>query len=319
MDKLAPPSLLPSPLSTRIFAVRDSADRGARKRVRFSSSGADAASPLGPSAPVPFFAHGSRIGRLKTLLAAIERRHGRGGLSLRGDAKERATGGWTLGAQAVDAWLPGAALAPAALGEIKPSSHGDWSAAVGFSLALTVRLLHGGGGRRPPLVVWCWPTRMLGEAGRPYGPGLAAFGLDPAHLLMIETTNRADTLWAMEEALRSGAATIVLGALDAVASIPARRLALAAEAQATPCLLLTGPLTPVMPATAVRWRVSRAPSGPHPFDPDAPGSTRLRLTLERCRGSLSDVAAPSFLVEWHHESHCFGVVAGLADRAVEAA
>ena len=37
------------------------------------------------------------------------------------------------------------------------------------------------------------------------GHGLNSLGLDPARLILVETAHRKETLWAMAEALRSGA------------------------------------------------------------------------------------------------------------------
>jgi protein ImuA len=163
------------------------------------------------------------------------------------------------------------------------------------------------------------PFRLAREHGRLYGPGLARLGLDPARLLLVETATPAETLWAMEESMGSGAAAIVIGCLDAVALTPARRLALAAGAHHTPALMVTSARTAAMAATFARWRIATAPSAPHPFDPAAPGDPRFALTLERCRGAAVSALSSSSLVEWSYDARCFRVAAGLADRAPEAA
>jgi protein ImuA len=241
--------------------------------------------------------------------------------------------GWTLGAPEIDAWLPERHLDTATLSEIKPEAYGDGPAALTFALLLAARRLAAGsashtrlsrtgraaGAAHPGLVVWCWPTRMAREAGGLYGPGLATLGIDPAQILLVEGATTAETLWAMEESLVSGAAAIVVGCVDAVALTPARRLALAAQAHRTPALLVTAARSVVTPATFARWRIAGCPSAPHPFDPAAPGAPRFAMTLERCRGTAADVAPLSRTVEWTHEAHRFSVVAGVADRTLEAA
>ena len=60
-----------------------------------------------------------------------------------------------------------------------------------------------GKGKRPLFFVM--PRYGLGPHGRLHGHGLGTLGLDPARLILVETAHRRDTLWAMEEALRSRA------------------------------------------------------------------------------------------------------------------
>jgi protein ImuA len=242
--------------------------------------------------------------------------------------------GWTLGAPEVDGWLPGCQLDAASLGEIKPQSYADTPAALAFALLLATRRLGMGcadnrsspassavsKAKSPGLVVWCWPQRFARESGGLYGPGLAHLGLDPARLLLVETATPAETLWAMEESLASSSAAIVIGCLDTVALTPARRLALAAAAHRTPALMVTAARSAATAATSTRWRIATAPSAPHPFDPEASGDPRFKLTLERCRGTAVGAVSPSSVVEGSsHDAYRFRVAAGMADRASEAA
>jgi len=59
------------------------------------------------------------------------------------------------------------------------------------------------------VVVWISEDMAAREIGLPYGKGLEALGLDPARLVFVRTRNGAESLWAMEEALKSRAAAIV--------------------------------------------------------------------------------------------------------------
>lgn len=339
----------PLPLATRIFAVRSDADGSASKRMRTPSGGGAVAPHLAPP-PAPPPPEGAEVkslegaesspqrgrqgelARLRAMLAALERRHrtpggtilGAGRCALRSDR----TAGWTLGASEVDGWLPEGRLDAASLNEIKPETFGDSPAALAFTLRLAARRLRAGapahagrvaGVSKPGLLVWCWPTRMARETGRLYGPGLAALGINPTQVLLVECATTAEVLWTVEESIASQAAAIVVGCVEAVALTPARRLALATQAHRTPGLLVTAARSVVTPATFARWRIAACPSAPHPFDPEAPGAARFALTLERCRGTAADTARPSCIVEWSHEAHRFGVVADVADRALEAA
>jgi protein ImuA len=231
---------------------------------------------------------------------------------------------WSLGAAQLDAVLAGV-LDPAAVHEIKPalaaSEVADWSAvwaaARGFALALAVRRLHGRqrDGPHTGLVLWCQSRAHAVEFGRPYGPGLRALGLEPDRLLLVEPARAADVPWALEEALASGNLALVAGQLDEIALTPARRLALAAARTGTPCLLLTDPRAAAAAATATRWRVAPASSASHPLDPDAPGSARFELALERCRGRPPLADDLSLMLEWCDAAYRFRLAPVVADRA----
>ncbi len=74
----------------------------------------------------------------------------------------------------------------------------------------------------PRWIAWLAPPHL------PYAPALADAGLDPAHTLIVQPRAGLDRLWAMEQALRSGACTVVLGWADAAGDQALRRLNLAA-------------------------------------------------------------------------------------------
>jgi protein ImuA len=130
----------------------------------------------------------------------------------------------------------GGGLGRGAVHEVVAARPGDAGAACGFALALAARFA---GGTRAP-VVWIVEDGARREGGAPYAPGLAAHGLDPARLVMVRTMTGADTLWAMEEALKCRALAAVVADLwrgktyDLVAS---RRLVLAARKGAVPGIL----------------------------------------------------------------------------------
>ena len=230
---------------------------------------------------------------------------------------------WRIGAPDVDARI-GGALETGAAHEIKPVAGSRTMAAAAsarcFAMGLVVRHLSstylsavsGTCGKAP--VLWCTSSAGVAEYGRPYGPGLAALGLDPSRLLLVETAKAADVLWAIEEGLKSGAPALVVGETGEIGLTPSRRLALAAAGTNTPCLLLTPARSAPTPATSTRWRIAPAPSPPDPFDPQAPGYARCLVTLERCR--LRPAAeTTAMMLEWRDDAFHVRVVAGLADRA----
>jgi cell division inhibitor SulA/protein ImuA len=84
----------------------------------------------------------------------------------------------------------------------------------------------------PRWVVWLAPPHL------PYAPALADAGLDPARMLVVRPRAGSDRLWAMEQALRSGACAAVLGWAGTADGTALRRLKLAAEEGGTPAFLL---------------------------------------------------------------------------------
>jgi protein ImuA len=234
---------------------------------------------------------------------------------------------WTVGASEIDSILGPQGLNAEAIHEIKPGTAGAGaaSASMGFALRLAARRLQQLKAAQPdhasPRILWCITRASLHETGELYAPGLAALGLDPASLLIVETTRAADVLWAMEEGLKSSGLALVIGQPGRVDLTPARRLSLAAKHAATPCLLLTPHNAPAAAATSTRWRISPAASALHPFDARAPGHARVTATLERCQHH-SNGDPLSLVLEWPHgpagETHRVSVAAALAHRTLDA-
>jgi hypothetical protein len=84
----------------------------------------------------------------------------------------------------------------------------------------------------PRWVAWLAPPHL------PYAPALADAGLDPARMLVVRPRAGSDRLWAMEQALRSGACAAVLCWAGTADGTALRRLKLAAEEGGTPAFLL---------------------------------------------------------------------------------
>jgi hypothetical protein len=87
-------------------------------------------------------------------------------------------------------------------------------------------------GTEPRWVAWLAPPHL------PYAPALADAGLDPARMLVVRPRAGVDRLWAMEQALRSGACAAVLGWAGEARDPMLRRLKLAAEEGGTLAFLL---------------------------------------------------------------------------------
>ena len=208
-----------------------------------------------------------------------------------------------LGADALDAALPGGGLALAAVHEVAGTS------AAGFTAALAGRVA----AAREGLVVWCQHRRRVRDEGALYGPGLAAFGLTPARVLVVDADRDEAVLWAMEEALGASAAAVVVGEVERVELRSTRRLQLAAESGGAAGLLLR-PVEPVLePSAAVtRWRVRPRPlSSPRPGEL---GPLAWSAELWRAKGAVP----ARFEVCFDEPSLRFALVADLADRPLSA-
>jgi protein ImuA len=179
------------------------------------------------------------------------------------------------------------------------------------------------------VALWCLAGRSISDSGGLYGPGLAAFCLEPRRLVVVRGRSDREVLWAMEEGLHSGVLAAVVAEVTDLSLSASRRLQLAAEAGATTALLLR-PRSAALgaalgPSAALtRWRLDAAPSAPGaagapemevPARPGPIGAVRWRAELWRCRGG----APHAWTIEWCHETGDLAVVADLAHRPVEPA
>jgi protein ImuA len=211
----------------------------------------------------------------------------------------------SLGLPFLESHLPQGGLAFGALHEIVPANPGDLPTAFGFLTALL--------GRMPPHegpLLLAISVRGFARSGRPHGHGLNALGLNPARLMLVETDDRIQTLWALEEALRSRAPAAVAGIVDDLDLKTSQRLHHAAREAGLPLLLLRSARMLETSVAATRWRVGAAEAARDRFGLIT--GWRWRLTLERCRNGRPG----EWVVEFDHVSHCFSLAPALADPAL---
>jgi protein ImuA len=208
-----------------------------------------------------------------------------------------------LGVMDVDTSLPGRGLSLAALHEIAGVGTS------GFTAALAGRIAR----QRSGLVVWCQHRRRMLDEGALYGPGLAAFGLAAERFLRVDAGDDGETLWAMEEALRSPAAAVVVAEVETIDLFRTRRLQLAAEVGGGAGLLLRPARPRLEPSAAVtRWRV-RPVFRPSPW-PGELGPLAWNAELWRIKGGVPS----SFEVCFDESTLRFALVADLARGSVSA-
>jgi hypothetical protein len=124
----------------------------------------------------------------------------------------------------LDAELPGGGWPVGALTEIFPVHEG-----IG-ELRLLAPALAAASARGAALA-WIAPPYL------PYAPALAAAGIDPARLIVVRAVSAKDTLWAIEQALRSNACGAVLAWPQQAKYADLRRLQIAAEGGRAPAFL----------------------------------------------------------------------------------
>ncbi len=232
-----------------------------------------------------------------------------------------------LGLAAIDSHLPDGGLVCGALHEIVPETESCIAAAFGFIAAVLARISsppppgprlrapewgreqQARLPRTPPLlfVMPAYGLRPYRPHGRLHGHGLNALGLDPARLILVETAHRKETLWAMEEAVRSAAPAAVVGVIDTLDLKTSQRLHLAATDAGVPLVLLRPASTLESSAAATRWRIGAAQAARDRFG--LVTQPRWHLQLERCRNGRPG----QWVVEYDHVAHRFSLAAALAD------
>ncbi|EGK72877.1 MAG: translesion DNA synthesis-associated protein ImuA [Methyloversatilis sp.] len=140
------------------------------------------------------------------------------------DLPDSAQPGIPSGHPALDAELPGGGWPVGELTEVLSDcqGHGEMSLLLPWMAAAS---------RREGWLVWVSPP------ARPHLPALAAAGLYTPRLLLIDAERPAERVWALRQALESGACTGLAGWLDKADTAMLRRLQLAARATPLPVLL----------------------------------------------------------------------------------
>ena len=206
--------------------------------------------------------HG-RAERFRTLRRDVAGIEGRGGAAR-----------LPLGVDSLDSALAGG-LAPGRV-HLLCGRPGHDGALTGFTIALLRRVLahldasHLNDPRADDSapVVWC-PAAAAGASGMLYAAGLAALGIDPGRLLIVDSPSPGQRLAALEDILRtSGLAAVILEYDGASQSGDywmrlARRAQLAAEASGVTGFLTGWPVA--ASGFETQWRIAPAPNpAPNP-------------------------------------------------------
>jgi len=247
-----------------------------------------------------------------------------------------------LGLSKIDDAYLGAPLDQGGLYHITGASYAHRTAATGFCLSLLARLQKqqaaSPGSTPQAICLWGQTHKNAQEDGVPFGPGLLSQGLDPANFIFVSAPKDIDILWAMEEGLKAGGMTAIIGEVTDPSFTATRRLALASTQAQIPSFLIHTPTGHInnknratikkshqpeqvlfnssrqtASAATSRWQIAALPSTPHPWDNKAPGYRNWHLELVRHRGGRPG----SFNLEWNRETHTFNLAAAAFNRKVE--
>ena len=129
----------------------------------------------------------------------------------------------------LDAELPGGGWPAGVLTELLPENIG-----IGEVRALGPALSQLS--KQGRWIAWIAPPYL------PYAPALEAAGIDLTRVMIVKTKSAQESLWAIEQALQSGACGAVLGWPDKASFAQLRRLQIAAEGSPALAFLFRSPL-----------------------------------------------------------------------------
>lgn len=243
------------------------------------------------------------IGFLRRAIAQIEGASGQGRIAPEARVKLGADAGPSF---SLDIAF-GGGLPTGALYEVVPACASDMATATGFALTLAARFSR----VRAGAIVWIGQDFAAYECAVPYGPGLAAHGLDPDRLILVNVATTRDLVWAMEEALKCPACAAVIGEFwssrppaELVASL---RLLRAARSSGASGLLLVHQDIDFAYQIFSRLEVGRVPVRPPPGRrkplPVCPiWVVRVLKAAGRSGGLDPDIVYP---IVWNLQGACF--------------
>lgn len=152
------------------------------------------------------------------------------------------------------------------------------AASSGFISGILGKLMQNAGA-----AVWISSSRTL------FPPALKNFGIAPDRFIFIDLQREKDVIWALEEALKCGALTAVVGEIHELSFTASRRLQLAVEqSQVTGFIMRKNYRKLNTTACVSRWRITPLPS--EAID-DMPGIgfPKWRVELLRIRNGKTGV------------------------------
>lgn len=174
--------------------------------------------------------------------------------------------------------FPNGSFPLGAVHEFLSTQKEDAASTSGFIVGLVSSLMGNHGA-----TLWISASRTL------FPPALKSFGIEPDRFIFLDLQKEKDVLWAMDEALKCGALSAVIGEMREIDFTTSRRLQLAVEqSQVTGFILRNNYRSLNTTACVSRWKITPLPSA---MDDDLPGIgfPKWRVELLRMRNGKSGV------------------------------
>lgn len=155
-----------------------------------------------------------------------------------------------LGLGSISQSFPGGSFPVGAVHEFLSGEEGSMASTQGFIAGFLSSLLGDKG-----TAVWISSFRNI------FPPALKEFGVQPDHVVFVDVNNQKEIMWVMEEALKCGALTAVIGEMKDITFTQSRRLQLAVEqSQVTGFLVRPNESGLNTTACVSRWKITTLPS-----------------------------------------------------------
>lgn len=150
----------------------------------------------------------------------------------------------------IDKAFPGHTFPLGAVHEFISTNKENAAATNGFMAGLVGKLM-----QQSKQVLWISTKRTL------FPPALNMFGIAPERIVFVDLCKQKEVLWAIEEALKCNALSVVIGELSELSFTESRRLQLAVEqSRVTGFIHRYNPRTENTVACVTRWKISHLAS-----------------------------------------------------------
>ena len=183
-----------------------------------------------------------------------------------------------LGLGSICSAFPSGSFPVGAIHEFLSPQQGNSASTSGFIVGMLSSLMGDRG-----TAIWVSSARTI------FPPALREFGIQPDRVVFVDLNKEKDTIWVIEEALKCGALTAVVGEMNSLTFTESRRLQLAVEhSQVTGFLLRKNVHKLNTTACVSRWRITSLPSELIDELPGV-GFPQWRVELLRMRNGRSGV------------------------------
>lgn len=174
--------------------------------------------------------------------------------------------------------FPNASFPLGAVHEFLCEQTDDKACSGGFVAGLLSYVMKGKGA-----AIWISASRTL------FPPSLKSFGLEPDHFVFVDLKKEKDIMWAMEESLKCGAVTAVVGEIRDIDFTMSRRLQLAVEQSCATGFIIRSNYRKVNTTACVsRWKITSLTSDLQGGLPGV-GFPKWRVELLRMRNGKPGV------------------------------